>query len=197
MEDKYDIGKENIKKWLSEGKETTPSEEELTQMEDAFIAFARAHSQPPSDRLRSRVLDKIGKLNRQKKQLQHFDLQHLPLLDENTNWMDWEYAVRDIEAPEDFENIYLYPLESNENRDLFLIWVKEFVEEEVHHELLESFLILEGSCECYITNQAGQTRIVRMGQGDFITMQLEEKHDILITSLQPAKAILQWRKLAA
>ncbi len=36
-----------------------------------------------------------------------------------------------------------------------------------------------------------------MGQGDFITMQIGETHDLVITSRQPAKAILQWWKLAA
>jgi mannose-6-phosphate isomerase-like protein (cupin superfamily) len=75
--------------------------------------------------------------------------------------------------------------------------VKEMVDEEVHYDILESFVLLEGSCECHITNEKGETRIVRMGQGDYISMKLGETHDIVITSSKPAKAILEWRKLAA
>ena len=58
-------------------------------------------------------------------------------------------------------------------------------------------MILEGSCVCYITDQEGTTRTVRLGEGEFITMQLEETHDIHVTSEKPAKAILQWYKLVA
>lgn len=119
------------------------------------------------------------------------------MLEETANWLDWQEATQGISPPEFFENIYLHPLESSEKRELFVIWVKEFVETEVHHDLLESFLILEGACECHITDEKGNTRIVRMGQGDFITMQLGETHDIRITSPEPAKAILQWKKLVA
>ncbi len=197
MEEKYDIGKDAIRRWLEDENAPAPSEEEVRDAEDALIAFARAYSQTPPGHLRGTILDKIARLKDVQKKAPVFDLDHLPMLDENTNWLDWENAVREIEAPKEFDNIYLHPLESTEKRDLFLIWVKTFVEEEVHHDLVESFLILEGSCECHITNLAGQTRIVRMGQGDFITMQTEEKHDIVITSQHPAKAILQWRKLAA
>lgn len=139
MDEKYDIDKSNIERWFSEANESTPSEAERNRAEEALIAFGWAHAQNPPDHLRDKILDKTGRLNRLKKQRQSFDIHHLPALDENANWMDWENAVRDIKAPEDFENIYLHPLESNENRDLFLIWVKEFVEEEVHHHFLKVF----------------------------------------------------------
>jgi hypothetical protein len=45
----------------------------------------------------------------------------------------------------------MHTLEENEERELFVAWVKEFIPEEVHTDVLESFLILEGSCTCYIT----------------------------------------------
>ena len=48
-----------------------------------------------------------------------------------------------------------------------------------------------------LTNEQGQCRTVRLGQGDSITMQIGETHDIVITSLRPTRAILEWRKLAA
>ncbi|MBK8504236.1 MAG: cupin domain-containing protein [Saprospiraceae bacterium] len=64
----------------------------------------------------------------------------------------------------------------------------------MHHKVIESFLILEGTCECHITSEGGSTRTIRMRVGDFITMPLGETHDIWVTSGEPTKAILQWLK---
>lgn len=171
-------------------------EASVLQAEDDLIRFADAHAVPPPAHLRNSILDKIRDLNKQA-QAEKLDLARLPLLNEQSSWSAWSEVVAGIEPPVEFEDIHMHTLESSEQRDLFVIWVKEFVPEEVHHDLLESFLILEGSCVCYITDQQGETRIVRLGEGDFITMQLEETHDIHITSEKPAKAILQWYKLAA
>lgn len=197
MKKQNDINREEIGEWLFDTSVSPLDETSVTQTEDALILYAAAHSIAPPAHLRHSILDKIRGLNTQKSEAQKLDLRQLPLLTEQSSWLEWNEAVADIEAPADYEDIYMHTLESNEQRDLFVIWVKEFVPEEVHHDLLESFMILEGSCVCYITDQQGETRIVRLGVGDFITMQLEETHDIHITSEKPAKAILQWYKLAA
>lgn len=197
MKKKYDISKDTFREWLTENPNTPLNSEDIHQAENDLLAFAAAHSLTPPINLRNQILDKINTLNMQRKQRQQLRLDNLPLLDETSNWLDWQEVTEGIAPPEDFENIHLHSLESNDKRELFVAWVKEFVEEEVHHDLLESFLILEGSCECHITDDAGNFRVVRMGQGDFITMQIGEMHDIQITSLEPAKAILQWKKLAA
>ena len=44
-------------------------------------------------------------------------------------------------------------LEAGGGCGFFVRFCRNIVEEEVHHDLLESFLILEGSCECHITNE--------------------------------------------
>lgn len=197
MEKPHDISRDNIRDWLSENQHIQPSAKDIGDTENALQHFASAYSLNPPAGLREKILDNISRLNQQKAQRQPIQPDQLPLLDSNANWLDWAAAVEGIAPPEDFENIHLHTLESNDQRELFVVWVKEYVEEEVHHDLLESFLILEGACECHITDEKGVTRTVRMRQGDFITMQLGETHDLLITSSEPTKAILQWRKLAA
>ena len=197
MKKQYDITNQEIGEWLFDPSVPQIDETTVSQTEDALILFATAHSVAPPAALRHAILDKIKGLNEQKTNHQQLDVNQLPLLNEESKWLEWREAVAGIEPPADFEDIHMHTLESNAQRDLFVIWVKEFVPEEVHHDLLESFMILEGSCVCYITDQAGETRIVRLGEGDFITMQLEETHDIHVTSEKPAKAILQWYKLAA
>lgn len=171
------------------------SDLDIELAENAFISFAKEFTTAPPPHLKSRILSKIHSLNKDASDRRVLHLDILPLLEENSNWLDWNEAVRGIEPPKDFGSIYLHVLESNKERDLFVAWVREYVEEEVHHDLLESFLILEGTCECHIRGLDGNMRVVRLTQGDFITMGVGETHDVVITSLQPAKAILQWRKL--
>ncbi|MBI5917694.1 MAG: hypothetical protein HY842_20175 [Bacteroidetes bacterium] len=195
MKNKYDITQNEIREWLANDPSTPPSADDVRQTEDALLNFAAAHTLAPPPGLKEKILGKLHALQIIPRQTLHLD--QLPMLDETSNWLDWQEVVTGIEPPEDYEDLHLHPLEANEKRELFVAWVREMVPEEVHHDLLESFLILEGSCECHITDQAGTTRSVRMGQGDFITMQIGETHDICITSIQPTKAILQWRKLAA
>ncbi len=197
LKKRSDISRTEIKDWLTESANETPLSQVLTEAEDALIAYVEAHSIAPPVFLRDKIMAKISQLNSQVAKRQKLQLDNLPMLDDNTNWLDWEEVVAGIEPLTDFEDIYLHSIEANDKRELFVAWVKEMVPEEVHHDLLESFLILEGSCECHITNEKGETRIVRLGPGDHITMQLGETHDIIITSLKPAKAILEWRKLAA
>lgn len=173
------------------------NDQDIELVESGLIEYAKAYSVDPPVELKQTILDRINKLNDQLTHSHPIDLQAPPMLDEHSNWLDWQYAVEPIVAPESYDNIYLHPLESNETRDLFLAWVKEYVPEEVHYDLIESILILEGSCECLITAEDGKQSKVRLGPGEFITMKLGETHDIKITSSIPAKAILQWKKLAA
>ncbi len=196
MKKKDDILKEEIQEWLTSESNPAPTEEEVSEAEEALIAFAGDHSLPPPPPLRDKILNKINSLNQLKNTRQALDINNLPLLEESSNLFDWQEAVKNIAPPKDLENIHLHPIESNEKRELYVVWVREYVDEEVHHDLLESFMILEGSCECHITDEVGHTRIVRMTQGDFITMKTGETHDIRITSPEPTKAILQWLKLA-
>ncbi|MCF8243922.1 MAG: hypothetical protein K9J37_01385 [Saprospiraceae bacterium] len=191
------ITKETIGEWITEKPGDKAPASEIDAAEDALLSYMEANSIAPPSFLRDKILAKIGELNEQAAEPNKLELNNLPWLFENTNWVDWQEVVNGIEPPENFENIHLHTLESNDKRELFVAWVKEMVDEEVHYDLLESFLILEGSCECHISNAKGETRVVRLGQGDSISMQLGETHDIIITSLQPAKAILEWRKLAA
>jgi len=190
-----EIDKSQITKWLRD--ESNPSGQEIQQTEDAMVKFASSYALTPDPALKEKILSKIHSLNSFKKNRQILDPDHLPILDETSNWLDWEEAVKEIKPPDHFEGIHLHSLESTEKRDLFVAWVKEYVEEEVHTDLIESFILLEGTCECHITDTEGNARVVRMQAGDYIKMQVGEIHDVIITSREPAKAILQWLKLSA
>ncbi|QQS30312.1 MAG: cupin domain-containing protein [Sphingobacteriales bacterium] len=195
MKNKFDISKQELEKLLAfDGHPTDISEAEAA--EKALLGLAAGYELIPPLPLKNKVLDKLRQLKQQTNARTTLDINNLPLLSATSNWLDWKELVKDINPPDDFEDLYLHTLELNNTRELSVVWVREYVPEEVHEDLLESFLILEGGCECEITNSEGDTRTVRLSEGDFITMQIGETHNIRITSQQPTKAILQWLKVA-
>lgn len=170
---------------------------ELSKTEQALEGFATAYAQTPPLSTRHKILDKIQKLNKNAQNRQKISLDAVPLLSVDANWLDWKAAVAHITPPDDFVDIHLEPIREDQTVQIFVAFVKEHIDEEVHTDLMESFMLLEGNCECIIKNSDGSHRTVHMGEGDHIEFQLGEFHDIYITSAQPAKAILQWLQLAA
>ena len=169
----------------------------MEKTEAALLSFVALHAVKPPVPMKDRILANMQNLQKLKENRQSFTLENLPLLTAHSNWLDWEAAVTGIEPSEDFEDIHLHLLEDNDQRELHILWVKQEVPEEVHHDVLESFTLLDGSCECHISDENGGFRIVKMSAGDHIAFKLGETHDVYVTSATPAKAILQWLKLAA
>ena len=197
MDEKKHIDKEKLDQWLSENEHSPTDKDTIDSTEDALIGFAESHSLHPPKDLREKILEKMNRLNAKEKARSKLSLEKLPILSAESHHLDWKEVVASIPTPDLAENVHLHPLVSDGSRELFVMWAQGTIPEEVHDDLLESFMILEGSCECHITGADGNSRIVRLGEGDFIEMQLHEKHDIVITSLKPGKAILQRIKLSA
>lgn len=198
MERKSDITNERIRSCLTDEDGLVSISDIVEKTDDALLAFAQAHAITPAPDLRERILGNIAKLIQQQQDAAPIDILHPPLLTPEDNWLSWLNASAHILPPDDLENIHLHPIRSDDTVDIFVAFVRELVLEEVHHDVLESFLLLEGSCECIITDQAGHTRRVHMREGDYMAFALGEVHDIHITgAFTPAKAILQWLKVAA
>jgi mannose-6-phosphate isomerase-like protein (cupin superfamily) len=197
MKDKENKNPQDLDLFLVGEAGKAPNEQDVQQTQVALLNFAQAHAIEPPLSIKEQIMAKMAKLNDQKANQKSFDLNNLPLLTPDANWLDWKETVKNIPPPEHLEDVHLHTLESNDTRELFLAFVKEIVPEEVHHDLLESFILLDGACECHITSENGATRTVRMRTGDYIAFKIGEVHDIHITSSEPAIAILQWLKIAA
>ncbi len=114
-----------------------------------------------------------------------------PLLGENHDWKQWKKAVKNIKFPSVEDNVYMHPLRADEKVEQFLVRLSEFIPDEHHEEIYESFLILEGACECIIGEKT-----IKMKAGDYIEIPLWEVHNIKVVSDTPVIAILQWLKAA-
>ncbi len=192
MKKEHHINREEIANWLEE-----TSKEQIQITENALNTLAKSQAILPSPKIKSRILEKLKDLNQKRREQGPIDLLNPPLITENSNLQDWLLATKNMHPPADFKDIHLEPIKSDQNVDMFVAWVSKMVPEEIHHDILESFMLLEGSCTCHITDPNGNTRLVHMQAGDHITMNIGETHDVIITSEKPAKAVLQWLKLAA
>jgi mannose-6-phosphate isomerase-like protein (cupin superfamily) len=192
LKENREITRKEIEQWVDSQDESL-----ISQTDFALYQFAKSQGVEASDKVRTSILQKLKELNAHRIKQGVIDLKNPPFIDENSNLQDWLIATQDFKMPDTFENIHLEPILSNNKADMFIAWVSKMVPEEIHDNILESFLLLEGSCSCHIKDKEGNTRIVKMQAGDFITMNIGESHDIIITSEKPAKAILQWIKLAA
>ncbi len=197
LNNQKNITADTLRDWSATEENPLITQSELDKTEAALLDFAMAHVQMPPLSMRDKILGKIQKLNKQTQNRQQISLDAVPLLMPESNWLDWQAAVAHILPPDDYDGIHLEPIREDATVQIFVAFVKEHIEEEVHTDLMESFILLEGTCECLINQGSETARVVHMREGDRIEFQLGEIHDIYITSARPAKAILQWLKLAA
>ena len=99
--------------------------------------------------------------------------------------------VRNLQPAEEFDNLFGINLFQDAEKEVTLLWSKEGVPEEVHEDVDERFLLLEGTANCHVGKE-----IFSMEAGDFMKIPLHTNHWVVITSEQPAKAIVTRVKVA-
>ena len=113
-------------------------------------------------------------------------------LNANSKISDYESWLKrdDMNLPEDAGNLHARIIGLSRKSMLAILWVKDKTPPEVHTNELESFLIVEGTCDVSIDDD-----VHSLVAGDFITIPLYKTHSLRVTSSTPCKAILQ-RKAA-
>jgi mannose-6-phosphate isomerase-like protein (cupin superfamily) len=111
-----------------------------------------------------------------------------PLLNETSKISDFgEWLSRpDMTLPASPENIYAKIIAFAPEMTTAIVWIKDMAPQEVHHDELEKFLIVEGSC-CITIEGTGH----HLTAGDFIAIPLHKKHHVSVTSKVICKVILQ------
>lgn len=166
--------------------------QEIQALQLSIERYAQSHAvSPPSD-LRKRFKE-IGKSSRKKKAPDSGVEENkiLPELAETSSLLFWRTQVKDIPPPAQYDNHYTHALAKEPNKRTYLAWLKHNIPEEVHDRVLESFFILEGTCNCFIDGE-----ITEMKEGDFMAIPLHKAHHIEVTSSTSLKVIVQ-RKYAA
>ena len=161
---------------------------QLDQMAQTLANYALANPATPSPGLKNRVLAALNGLG----EGSAFDLQALPRINAFSDADQWQRTVAAIQPPATYRNLFGHVLRQEGGVEQFLLWVRACIRPEEHHDERESFLILEGRCECSIGG-----KLVQLGPGDYLAVPLDREHTVRVISEIPVKAILQRVKLAA
>jgi len=103
-------------------------------------------------------------------------------IDEYKQWLERE----DMIAPEVLPDLYAKIIGYTPTMTTAIVWIKQMAPQEIHHDEIEKFLIVEGSCDIVIGDEVHQ-----LSAGDKLSIPLHKSHLVKVTSAIPCKVILQ------
>jgi mannose-6-phosphate isomerase-like protein (cupin superfamily) len=161
------------------------------QIEELEEGLKSAYSMAPSGTLKQKIFDLIDTADSD----DTISLSNLPFISRHSNVAAWQQAVQSIAEPEGAEELKMLPLLDDSKREMYVAWLYNLLEEDGHQtdDFVESFLIIEGSCEC---NVGG--KMLYLQAGDYLEIPPSTRHSILPTTANGGcvKAIVQRKKAA-
>jgi mannose-6-phosphate isomerase-like protein (cupin superfamily) len=159
---------------------------EITAYQRSLEQYAVAIAKYPSAGLKNNLFDTLGNLAKE----YALSLENLPLLNKHSDHTSWLKLVKPMLPPSLEEEILIKILRNDAEALQCVIWLKHEYPDEVHDNLKESFIVLEGECECHIGG-----KIIKLGPGGYLDIPLYEHHDVIVTK-GPVLAIVQRLKVA-
>ena len=149
--------------------------------------YAFSYQEKPSVNLKDRIWQTIDNITIEEKET----LLTLPILNRFSDKEHWKKIIEPILKHKNLsEEMFIRVLRDDETVLQTLIWTRVNYPDEVHDDLQESFMILEGECECFIGDS-----VIKMIPGDFLEIPLHTHHDVKLVSSH-VLAIIQRRKVA-
>jgi mannose-6-phosphate isomerase-like protein (cupin superfamily) len=160
--------------------------DELMQIEIGLEKFGQMNKKEPHAAVKPMILATLDFVKR----MENGETpSHPPLLTSTSKKEDYkEWLNRtDFGEPKEIEEIHGKIISMNaETGATLVVWIKHMAPEEVHHAEYEKFLILEGTCDIVVSG-----KIHSLIPGDFFQIPLYEDHEVIVTSENPCKVILQ------
>lgn len=155
---------------------------ELTAIEIAMEKMAVLNAVEPNPSVKQKVLSAIG-FN----VAAPLNINDLPVISNAGDPESWISLFSHLIPGEPSEDFVSHLIRDDEHVQQMLVISKTNVPEEEHGDMLESFFILQGRCECTV----GEA-FYALGPGDFIEIPLHTKHDIKLVTPH-VTAVLQYR----
>lgn len=146
---------------------------ELLQIQQSLEKFAERTARWPGKKIKEDIWNTLNNINKEKAG----DINDLPLLNKYSDHNRWKRIVIPLIPEEIPEEPVTTPLRNANGIMQMLMIGRTDVDGEVHEHELESFLVLEGECECCIGDN-----VYRLGPGGFIEIPLYEQHNVKILS---------------
>ncbi|MEO6849476.1 MAG: cupin domain-containing protein [Mucilaginibacter sp.] len=106
---------------------------------------------------------------------QVLDLANLPFTDATSDLDAWLSALAHLIPDEHVTDFYHHLLRQDDLVTQSLVISKVNIPDETHEDVIESFFILEGRCECVIDNKS-----YILNAGDFLEIPLHQHHDVVL-----------------
>ena len=159
---------------------------ELEACQASMNDYAVAFGTRPPDYLKNNIWEVLQNITLEERG----DPGELPFLNKYSSSRQWLKIVKPL-LPQTLEqDMFIKVIRDDDEAMQTIIWSKIDYPDEVHDDLQECFMILEGECECHVGDE-----IIRVGPGDFFEIPLHQHHDVKI--LTPyVLAVVQRKKVA-
>lgn len=142
---------------------------EIKSIQAALNVYAAQAALWPGRELQDQIWSTLENLEKEKAH----DLNNLPLINKYTDYRQWKKMVRPLMPASLPDERIVEVLRHTPEVTQVLIISRTDVEDEVHVHEHESFIVLEGECECNIGGQA-----IRLGPGGYIEIPLHTHHHV-------------------
>ena len=160
--------------------------QEIDAISEALENYAMANAIRPSRVVKPMLMATIDYSERIKNGEQ---VSFPPQLNENSKVKDYSEWINrsDLNVPISHrEDIFVKIIGHTPAMTTAIVWIKNNAPREIHDQELESFLIIEGTCNIMVSDKANH-----LLPGDYFTIPLHKYHQVIVTSAIPCKAILQ------
>lgn len=142
---------------------------ELNSIQLAMEELAALSAITPPPHIKEKIVGTISNLEKEQK----MDLNDLPLLNKFSDYKSWLSLVKDYIPGKLEDGGFSKVLRNADNLIQMLLVSSADFEDEIHADVHESFLILEGRCKCTVGGQ-----VYFMGPGEYTEIPLHEIHRV-------------------
>ena len=148
--------------------------EEVKAVQGGLDKYVSAYSRIPAATVKEKIMSSLENLLLEKQ----MDLNRLPLINKFSNHQAWLAAMAPLLPKEKTGERFMHVLTGTDTVTQVLVMSSTDIEDEVHDDVWESFIILDGECECHI----GTDTVVRLKAGGYLEIPMHEHHDVKVIS---------------
>jgi mannose-6-phosphate isomerase-like protein (cupin superfamily) len=160
---------------------------EIISYQQSFEKYARSFARPTPEGLRKKTLALFDNLLKE----ESAQTDELPLLNKYSDSKKWLIKVAPLLPSKLESDLFVHVLQDNEEVEQLLMWTKVDIPDEVHVHEKESFIVLEGECECFVDG-----RVIKLKAGEFIDIPLHTHHDVKVVKGPVLAVVQRLRKVA-
>ena len=146
---------------------------ELQQLQNLLEKYAEGGASAPAPQLKQNIWNTLENINKERVG----DLNDMPLINKYSDYQNWKRIVAPLMPQQIPTGTVAMPLRDAAGIQQTLVIAFDNVAEESHEHEKESFLILEGECECYVGDN-----LYRLGPGGFLEIPLYTSHNVRLLS---------------